>query len=243
MFSSHLGNKAHDSGTVRRRVPLMTPRRRASRNSSASRESSLSRYHLVADLGVLAWCPDVSPRRGKVYDPTESAGVGLLSEMSLVETKARLEAVKRRQADEEAKKRDKIHSEREEREASMRERQALAGGAAGAPNGMGAAQEETEYLIPPWRCDAVAIHIPALLTWQSAPVPPCPRLAMFPAPPTMGFLYKTPPWPASSLSLSLGRLARFQSLTQQRPRRIAVASGVSALCATSRSSRGEGGLT
>lgn len=58
----------------------------------------------------------------KVFDPTESAGLGLLNEMSLVETKVRLEANERRRAEAEAAKRREILLQRAEREADLRER-------------------------------------------------------------------------------------------------------------------------
>ncbi len=58
----------------------------------------------------------------QVFDPTESAGLGLLNEMSLVETKVRLEANERRRAEAEAAKRREILLQRAEREADLRER-------------------------------------------------------------------------------------------------------------------------
>lgn len=57
-----------------------------------------------------------------MFDPTESAGLGLLNEMSLVETKARLQANERRRTEAEQKKRTEILLERAEREADLRER-------------------------------------------------------------------------------------------------------------------------
>lgn len=59
----------------------------------------------------------------KVFDPTESAGLGLLNEMSLVETKARLETNERRRAETEANRRKEILMARAEKEADLRERQ------------------------------------------------------------------------------------------------------------------------
>lgn len=61
----------------------------------------------------------------QVFDPTESAGVGLLDEMSHMETKARLEANRRHRAKAEAERRKDIIIERAERQADLRERQAL----------------------------------------------------------------------------------------------------------------------
>lgn len=58
----------------------------------------------------------------QVFDPTESAGLGLLNEMSLVETKARLEANERRRVKAEAVRRNEILLERAEREADLIER-------------------------------------------------------------------------------------------------------------------------
>ncbi|CAN0404892.1 unnamed protein product, partial [Laminaria digitata] len=58
----------------------------------------------------------------KVFDPTESAGLGLLNEMSLVETKARLETNERRRAETESNRRKEILVARAEREADLRDR-------------------------------------------------------------------------------------------------------------------------
>ncbi|CAM9126544.1 unnamed protein product [Pylaiella littoralis] len=58
----------------------------------------------------------------KVFDPTESAGLGMLNEMSLVETKVRLEANERRRAEAESAKRKEILLQRAEREADLRDR-------------------------------------------------------------------------------------------------------------------------
>lgn len=57
-----------------------------------------------------------------MFDPTESAGLGLLNEMSLVETKGRLEANARRRAEKEINRRKEILLERAEREADLKER-------------------------------------------------------------------------------------------------------------------------
>lgn len=57
-----------------------------------------------------------------MFDPTESAGLGLLNEMSLVETKVRLEANERRRAEAEGAKRREILLQRAEKEADLRER-------------------------------------------------------------------------------------------------------------------------
>lgn len=62
----------------------------------------------------------------QVFDPTESAGLGLLNEMSLVETKARLEANERRRQEAEEIKRKEILMEKAEREADLRERHVIA---------------------------------------------------------------------------------------------------------------------
>lgn len=63
----------------------------------------------------------------KVFDPTESAGLGLLNEMSLVETKVRLEANERRRAEAEEARRREILLQRAEKEADLRERYEGAG--------------------------------------------------------------------------------------------------------------------
>ncbi|CAM9215726.1 unnamed protein product, partial [Scytosiphon promiscuus] len=65
---------------------------------------------------------DVHEHHVKVFDPTESAGLGLLNEMSLVETKVRLEANERRRAEAESVKRREILLQRAEREADLRDR-------------------------------------------------------------------------------------------------------------------------
>ncbi|CAN0490681.1 unnamed protein product, partial [Scytosiphon promiscuus] len=58
----------------------------------------------------------------KVFDPTESAGLGLLNEMSLVETKARLETNEHRRAETESNRRREILVAKAEREAALRDR-------------------------------------------------------------------------------------------------------------------------
>lgn len=74
----------------------------------------------------LCECPDPALpaclHSDQVFDPTESAGLGLLNEMSLIETKARLEANERRRREAEENKRREILLERAEREADLRER-------------------------------------------------------------------------------------------------------------------------
>ena len=60
---------------------------------------------------------------GKVFDPTESAGLGLLNEMSLVETKARLETNEHRRAEAESSRRKEILLAKAEKEADLRDRQ------------------------------------------------------------------------------------------------------------------------
>lgn len=57
-----------------------------------------------------------------MLDPTESAGLGLLNEMSLVETKVRLEANERRRAEAEEARRREILLQRAEEEADLRDR-------------------------------------------------------------------------------------------------------------------------
>ncbi|CAM9528974.1 unnamed protein product [Choristocarpus tenellus] len=58
-----------------------------------------------------------------VFDPTESAGLGLLGEMSLAETKLRLRMNWRREASLEAEKRGNIIKERQEKERDLQSRQ------------------------------------------------------------------------------------------------------------------------
>lgn len=64
----------------------------------------------------------------KVFDPTESAGLGLLNEMSLVETKVRLEANERRRVEAEEARRREILLQRAEKEADLRDRYGGGGG-------------------------------------------------------------------------------------------------------------------
>lgn len=73
-----------------------------------------------------------------MFDPTESAGLGLLNEMSLAETKTRLEANERRREETEANRRREILLERADREADLKGRQEIRGGGGAGRGGEGA---------------------------------------------------------------------------------------------------------
>mmetsp|Transcript_8234 Transcript_8234/g.29251 ORF Transcript_8234/g.29251 Transcript_8234/m.29251 type:complete len:639 (-) Transcript_8234:42-1958(-) len=64
----------------------------------------------------------VPKQRVTVFDPTQSSGVGLLEEMSLVELKERLEMNVAREAEAESERRAAILQEKREKEAQLRKR-------------------------------------------------------------------------------------------------------------------------
>lgn len=64
----------------------------------------------------------VPKQRVKLFDPTESSGVGLLEEMSLVELKERLELNKARYEEEEQERRRNILRRKREKEVDLRNR-------------------------------------------------------------------------------------------------------------------------
>eukprot|EP00903_Cladosiphon_okamuranus_P017044 g15709.t1 len=90
---------------------------RAARKREA-KEEELKRKEAVLKLKE----QEIHEHNVKVFDPTESAGLGLLNEMSLLETKVRLEANERRRAEAEEARRREILLQRAEKEADLRER-------------------------------------------------------------------------------------------------------------------------
>ncbi|CAN0014529.1 unnamed protein product [Ectocarpus sp. 8 AP-2014] len=90
---------------------------RAARKREA-KEEELKKKEAVLKLKE----QDIHEHHVKVFDPTESAGLGLLNEMSLVETKVRLEANERKRAEAESARRREILLQRAKREADLKER-------------------------------------------------------------------------------------------------------------------------
>lgn len=74
---------------------------------------------LIRQIRALEMVPK---QRVKIFDPTESSGVGLLEEMSLVELRERLALAKAQAAEEEADRRNLILKEKRDKELDLRRR-------------------------------------------------------------------------------------------------------------------------
>lgn len=95
---------------------LAAARARKAREDQAEQER---KDDLIRQIRALERVPK---QRVTVFDPTQSSGVGLLEEMSLVELKERLEMNVAREAEAEGEKRAAILREKREKEAALRKR-------------------------------------------------------------------------------------------------------------------------
>eukprot|EP00762_Andalucia_godoyi_P003890 ANDGO_05594.mRNA.1 Cilia- and flagella-associated protein 99 len=78
--------------------------------------------NLIRQIRALEKVPSASSRIAKVFDPTESSGIGLLDEMSLAELHERLSFLKEQKTIEEEQKRQEIISDKQQKELVLKQK-------------------------------------------------------------------------------------------------------------------------